>query len=233
MKHVDGPQRRPDELLPGPRDPLQQARSWLADRGVDPPIGVTPEDRVQVGDPPDGSSGADATGAPPEPGDPSDARDQARSIVLRKLAASARTREELSKSLRARDIPAAVADEVLDRMETVGLLDDGRFAQNWVDSRQQRRHLSGAALRRELNTKGVAPETIDAALSKVDPDAEYRSAEALARKRLRGMATLPRDVQYRRVAAALMRRGFGTAVSARVLAEVLSPGQEDTAGEGL
>ena len=145
----------------------------------------------------------------------------ARTIVLRKLAAQARTRHELATALASRDVPEDVADVVLDRMEAVGLVDDEAFARDWVASRQQRRHLSRSALRRELQTKGVDRDQIDEAVAEVETDDEVEAALALATKRFRSMQGLERDVQYRRLAGALARRGFSGAVASTVLSRVL------------
>jgi regulatory protein len=145
----------------------------------------------------------------------------ARTVVLRKLAAQARTRHELATALASRDVPEDVADAVLDRMEAVGLVDDEAFARDWVESRQQRRHLSRSALRRELQTKGVDRDQIDAAVAGVETEDEMTAALALATKKLRSVQGLERDVQYRRLAGALARRGFSGGVASAVLSQVL------------
>jgi regulatory protein len=150
----------------------------------------------------------------------------ARTIVLRKLAAQARTRHELAKALASRDVPEDVAEQVLDRMEFVGLVDDAAFARDWVESRQQRRHLSKAALRRELQDKGVDRDQIDQAVAGVQSGDELDAAEALAVKKLRTMTGLDREVQYRRLAGVLARRGFGSGVTSTVLSRVLDPQQD-------
>ena len=151
----------------------------------------------------------------------------ARTIVLRKLAASARTRHELAKALASRNVPAAVAEQVLDRMQAVGLVDDVGFARDWVESRQQRRHLSRSALRRELSAKGVERATVEAAVADVDAEAELTAARALAERKLRPMTDLPREVQYRRLSGALARRGFSAGVTAAVLGDLLSHQPDD------
>jgi regulatory protein len=150
----------------------------------------------------------------------------ARTIVLRKLAAQARTRHELAKALASRDVPEDVAEQVLDRMESVGLVDDAAFARDWVESRQQRRHLSKSALRRELQTKGVDRDQIDQAVADVESRDELEAAEALAAKKLRTMSGLAREVQYRRLAGVLTRRGFGSEVTSTVLSRVLDAHQD-------
>lgn len=161
---------------------------------------------------------------PPEDADTGPDADQesvARTIVLRKLTAQARSREELAKALKQKQVPEEVSDQVLDRMEEVGLVDDTEFARSWVSSRQSRRHLSKGALRRELMTKGIDKDRIDEALEQVEPDDERAAAMALAQKKLRSMSNLERPVKYRRLAGALGRRGFGSGVVTSVLSEVL------------
>ena len=141
--------------------------------------------------------------------------------MLRKLAARARTRHELAEALAAKEVPEDVADMVLDRMEAVGLVDDATFARDWVESRQQRRHLSKSALRRELQTKGVDREQIDEVVAGVGSEDELEAALALATKKFSTMAGLGRDVQYRRLAGALARRGFSGGVVSTVIGQVL------------
>ncbi|MCW2810151.1 MAG: regulatory protein RecX [Friedmanniella sp.] len=146
--------------------------------------------------------------------------------MLRKLSAQARTRHELAEALRAKEVPDDAAAVVLDRMEEVGLVDDGAFAVDWVSSRQQRRHLSKSALRRELQTRGVDRDQIDQALSAVGTDDEYAAALSLAERKYRTMGELSREVAYRRLSGALGRRGFSGGVAARVLGEVLGRSED-------
>ncbi len=145
----------------------------------------------------------------------------ARTIVLRKLTARDRTRQELSKALKAKNVPEKVAGEVLDRMQDVGLVDDTRFAESWVRSRQQRRGLSKMALRRELSDKGIDRDTIDETLQSVEVDDEYSAALMLVEKKLRSMSGLEPHVQKRRLFGALARRGFSSGLSSRVIHELL------------
>ena len=151
-----------------------------------------------------------------------DVESVARTIALRTLAARARTRHELEQSLRAKNVPQAAIDAVVDRLEEVGLVNDASFAIDWVTSRQQRRHLSRRVLRRELQAKGVQSSEIDRALEPVDLDAELKSARDLVERKRAAMNGLSRDVQYRRLAGMLSRRGFDASITARVLDDVLS-----------
>ena len=200
--------------------PVAEAAQWLADHGVRVPLPAAGA----------GREAAAASGAAGEfdPGvdtdsDAAGAHEVARAIVLGKLSIRARTRHELEQALQAKNVPTAVAQQVLDRMAGVGLVDDASFASDWVESRQQRRHLSAPALRRELQAKGVDRDTIEVALASVDDEVELVAARALVERKSATVADLSDQVRYRRLAGMLSRRGFGSAVIARVLEE--QPGE--------
>ena len=64
---------------------------------------------------------------------------------------------------------------------------------------------------------------IDSALNDVDLDSELTTARDLVERKRGTMSGLARDVQYRRLAGILGRRGFDTAVTVRVLNELFGP----------
>ncbi|BAS13051.1 regulatory protein RecX [Arthrobacter sp. Hiyo8] len=66
----------------------------------------------------------------------------ARSIVLRQLTNSPKSRLQLARKLAERNVPEEVAEAVLDRFEEVRLIDDADFAEMWVRSRSQSRKLA-------------------------------------------------------------------------------------------
>jgi regulatory protein len=204
-----------------------EAQEWLQQHGVGESAEVTGQPAHRLSERPiDGSrwsssSGRQRESSPRSEDVDADAESVARAIALRKLTTRACTRDELDKALQAKKVPRAAIDAVLDRLEEVGLVDDASFAADWVTSRQQRRRLSRRALRRELQAKGVERSEIDNALDCVDLDAELRSARELVERKRAAMNGLSRDVQYRRLAGMLGRRGFDTTTTTRVLTEVL------------
>lgn len=163
---------------------------------------------------------------------PADPVEVAREIALRRLSLRAHSRAELAQAMQARDVPEDAISEVLDRFSEVGLVDDASFAQEWARSRHQHRGLSRRVVADELRRRGVEPEVVIEATAQIDHDAELEVATAFATKKLRGMARLEPAVAKRRLAGALARRGYGSAVVAHVLREVLrdSAGVDD---EGL
>jgi regulatory protein len=127
----------------------------------------------------------------------------------------------LAGTLRERGVPDAVAARVLDRFEEVGLIDDRLFARMWVESRQASRGLSARALRSELRTRGVADEWVADALEGIGHDEEVAAARTIALRKVRSVVGLPRSTQVRRISGALARKGYGPAVTSRVVREVL------------
>ena len=205
---------------------LSEAQEWLQRQGLGAPAGVTDQPVRRTSKRPVNSAHRPSSRNPREPSPRSDDVDAdvesvARTIALRKLTAKACTRHELDQALQAKNVPQGVIDAVLDRLQDVGLLDDASFAVDWVTSRQQRRHMSRRLLRRELQAKGVERSHIDSALDQVDRNAELTSARDLVERKRAAMNGLAREVQYRRLAGMLSRRGFDSAITTQVLADVL------------
>jgi regulatory protein len=155
-------------------------------------------------------------------GPPADPEAVARTIVLTKLTAQARSRRELADALAARDVPTDVADAVLDRFEAVGLVDDTAFADAWVQSRVASRGLSRAALRHELRRKGVADDVIGESLDQLDPEAELDAARGLVERKLRSTRHLAADVRFRRLVGLLARKGYPSGVCIRVVRSAIA-----------
>ena len=146
-----------------------------------------------------------------------DQHETARAIVLRQLAASAKSRRQLEEKLAARDIPAEVAREVLDRFEEVNLVDDRAFAAMFVRSRAETRRLSRSALRRELSQRGITGDLAEEALEQRTDEDEQRDAHELVRKKLPARVEPGDRAEYekltRRLVSMLGRKGYppGTA----------------------
>lgn len=165
--------------------------------------------------------------APAQAGGPdADPMEVAREIALRILTMRDHSRQELAGKLDSKGVPEDVRDELLDRFEEVGLVNDESFAQQWTRARRSSRKLSKMAVRRELQTKGVDRDLIDQTLEGIDHDSEVALATELARKKWRSVHSLPREVAYRRMAGALARKGYSAGVVSQVLREVMDSDQD-------
>lgn len=150
----------------------------------------------------------------------------ARAIVLRQLTMAPRSRAQLYDKLMQRDCDPGIADEVLDRMEEVGLVDDEAYAAALVRTQRSGRGLARRALRQELRRKGVDEEVTGSALQEISDEAEEDQARQLVEKKLRTMHGLDATVQTRRLAGMLARKGYGSEVSWRVVREAVTNADE-------
>ena len=150
----------------------------------------------------------------------------ARAIVLRQLSMGPRSRVQLERKLDQRGCDPQVAAVVLDRMEEVGLVDDAAFADILVQSRRRTKGLAGAALVAELREKGVDPELAREAVGELDPQTDRARAEDLAFRKLATMAGLEPQVQARRLAAMLARKGYGSGTVYAVVRDVIENAPE-------
>ena len=214
---------------PSPDDGrLASARDALA--AAERSAGATVRGSSPVNDQPDelaeGSRQGSSPGGAPAVQSASDPDQVARQIVLRQLSVGPRTRKQLADKLRDRGCDDVVAGRVLDRMADVGLVDDESYAEMFVRSRRDTKGLATPALRHELRQKGVPDEIADKALDEVHPEHERASAEALVTKRLRTLHGLDREVQTRRLAGFLARKGYPAGMSYEVIRDALIAAEE-------
>jgi regulatory protein len=140
---------------------------------------------------------------------------------LRALARRAYAVRDLRRKLVQRQHPAAAVDEAFERLSARGLLDDARFALEYASSRLGRGRGPVRVLR-DLQVQGVdrklAEQVVRDAVTQegIDPIAAARAA---ATQRAAAFRQLPPDVRRRRLAAFLLRRGFGGPHLAQIVRE--------------
>jgi regulatory protein len=129
--------------------------------------------------------------------------------LLRALERRSYARVDLGRRLVRKGHRPAAVESALERAGGMGLLDDARYARNYVETRAARGR-GPARLLRDLLAMGVARHHIDAAVAEHWPPDVDRSAmpRALAARRARQMGQLPREAKRRRLVAYLARRGF-------------------------
>ncbi|MBO3142631.1 regulatory protein RecX [Dermatophilus congolensis] len=146
---------------------------------------------------------------------------EAKRIALRKLAAAPRSRAQLAEAIVAKDIPRDTADEVLDRLEDVGLVDDAAYAQMLVRSLRESKGLSKRSLEMELMKRGVEATVAEDAVDHLDVERDKEAARAVVAKKLRAMSGLNIETKKRRLLGLLGRRGYSSNIAFSVVAEAL------------
>ena len=128
-----------------------------------------------------------------------------RKQALDLLARREHSRLELRRKLLARSHARDMADEVLDRLQREGLLDEVRFAEQFVRSRTGRGQ-GPAKIRAQLLQRGVGESLIDNTLAEAGCD--WMALAAAARRKRFGAAAPGEYRERARQARFLKSRGF-------------------------
>jgi regulatory protein len=151
-----------------------------------------------------------------------EAADAAKQVLLRRLSHAPRTRKELAKDLKDKDISDEVANIALDRFEEVGLINDQALASNYVSSQHERKGLGKNALRQQLRSKGISDDVALEAISQISDDQEFQAAFALACKKIRSLQKDDAKTQLRKIVGVLARKGYSSNLAFRVAKEVIT-----------
>ena len=136
------------------------------------------------------------------------------------LSRKAWTRHELLLRLERRGASMVIAEDVVKKLEELGLIDDRAFAAAWVEGRARQRHLGERRLRRELTLKGVSRPEIDAALLKAfGAEGEATEAGRAAARKWQEFEKRDPDKAPRRLRDYLLRRGFSPEMVERTVRE--------------
>lgn len=132
------------------------------------------------------------------------------------LAVRMRSRRELQDRLKRAGFQAEEVDDVLERLEGVGLIDDDRFAEELAQHAAGVKRSGSRAIASALYAKGVPRETIDRVVAGAGEGEEAR-AEALASSRVSRFRGLPPATAYQRLTSLLLRRGYDPEVARRAV----------------
>jgi SOS response regulatory protein OraA/RecX len=145
----------------------------------------------------------------PVPADPEEAKKAAHATALRLLAGREMSTARVGERLRSRGFPDDLIEETVERLARAGILDDFRAARaaarTMATVRQRGRH----RVVRELEQLGFTKEMALDATQSAFADADERAVlDKVVASKLRGRRSIPDPAAYRRLFAALLRRGF-------------------------
>jgi regulatory protein len=112
--------------------------------------------------------------------EPEPQRPEALAVATRALARREHSRRSLRERLLRARVSTEEADEVVEELLRLGLLDDGRFARERARVLAERGK-GDAAIRFELDREGVDEAEIEGALAALDPERE-RAAQLVVRR---------------------------------------------------
>ncbi len=138
--------------------------------------------------------------------------------ALRALMRRAHSIHELKKNLARRAADPAHTQNVLDRLKREGLLDDARYAAQFVRYRAESRRQGKFRIARDLRARGVPGRHIESAFA-AGPDAAAEAAVVRTRIQ-RKLKAFRGEIEPRRIAAiyaSLLRAGFPADIIRREL----------------
>ena len=141
-------------------------------------------------------------------------KDTAFDKALTHLSATRKPEKQIRVFLQDKGYLPAVADYVVDKLRSYNFLNDGEYADAYVEFAAKRK--GGRLIRMELRGKGIADAEIDAALGNLDEEQEFLAAKELLYKYMRGKSADVQTLQkaYRYV----MSKGFDYEVAKKALA---------------
>jgi regulatory protein len=141
--------------------------------------------------------------------------------------------ERVAKAARAGVAEAAAApaivEQILERYQESGLINDQRFAKNFAE-RQRDRGASRRMIEQKLRARGISSETVEQLLPRNESaSSELEAAHAFARRRRLGPHRKPetREAYRRKDLMAMARAGFNYDTASRVIGVGNSTSFED------
>jgi regulatory protein len=133
---------------------------------------------------------------------------RAENVSMQALTRRGMSRWELGEKLLARDLDPCIVEAELDRLERVGLIDDGALAETIVRTQHERKGLGRTAIAQELRRRHVDPDAIEEALEQLDDADENSRALELAERRAAQLRNLDHETAVRRLSGYLQRKGY-------------------------
>ncbi|MBR5947916.1 MAG: regulatory protein RecX [Clostridia bacterium] len=140
--------------------------------------------------------------------------------ALHFLTPKARTVREVENRLDECDHSEMEIFEAVERLKNAGLLDDEKYAADFIESRLNTKPVSKMKLREQLAGHFIDSDTIYRALSAVTDENELANARAVAEKYYRQFAGLEPSERIRRVGLRLTSRGYSYDDVKTVLSEL-------------
>ncbi len=136
------------------------------------------------------------------------------------LSYKARTEKELRERLEKKGYSPEVIARVFERLKELGLVDDEKLAQDYVEDRIKVGHKGRWRVRQELLKRGLSRQQIERALKQA-PD-ETEAARMVLEHFLPRYKRLDQETRKRRLYGLLARRGFSAETIARVMSRTIS-----------
>lgn len=132
----------------------------------------------------------------------SDAR-RAKEKALYLIAHRDHSKKELQDKIR-RTCSKEAAEAASEKMEELGLVNDGVYARRYAKELLKRKHMAPRGISNKLKEKGISPEIIDTVIAELEFDPQYEIKTIVEKK----YPNYDDPKVYRRAVAYLQRMGY-------------------------
>ena len=140
--------------------------------------------------------------------------------ALRYLEFSARSVREVERHLDGCEYGEVEISETIDRLKELRLLDDERFADDFVASRLRAKPVSRAHLREQMYHHELGEEAISHALETVSDEMELANCLVLCREYAKKLTDCDAHVRYERIMRRLVSHGYAFSTARQAMDEM-------------
>lgn len=107
--------------------------------------------------------------------------------------------------------------DTVNRLQELGLLDDKKYAEEFVRTRLNTKAVSKRHLAEQLRSHSIPKDIIEAVLDTLPDESELKNATDVAKKYYRQLEALPENERKERTLQRLVRRGYSYDVAHKAL----------------
>ena len=153
---------------------------------------------------------------------------KAKNYALNLLSFRNRSEKEIKERLKQKKFDNKTAEEVVDKLKSVDLIDDDKFARLWIKNRLTGKPRGKNLIKRELYQKGIKKEIIENAISEIYSETtEEELALKLAQKKAISYAKLDKVKAKHKLYAFLISRGFESELTGKIVNKIYGLMEKD------
>ncbi|GAB2025061.1 recombination regulator RecX [Lactovum odontotermitis] len=158
-----------------------------------------------------------------------------KNLAIYYISFKMRTRSEVAKYLAEHEIPENNIPRILTELEQIGLVNDAKFVENYLDIRISGGQNGPYKLKQKLLQKGIDANLVAEKLEQLfDMDKQLKAAEKLAEKQVRAKAArLPLKQLKLKISQSLVAKGFSYETAANALENLELEADEENEQELL
>ncbi len=151
-----------------------------------------------------------------------DLYDKAKNYAYRLLGFGPRSEKELKRKISGKGYSKKITSRVVNDLMHEGLVDDKKFASDWIRRRLEYNPRSLSVIKYELLARGIDEDIAEKQLGEVALDFdEEKMVRAIVKQRISIVAGLDQQKAKQRLYSFLKRRGFSSEVILKILSDTI------------